>query len=136
MIFTFCPLDQRPICHLQFETSFVRETTPLLNAMDQNLGQPVSSKSQANAKVPINGTKDEEKSNKCNQCNFASSWTGNLKAHIKRHSGANSEKCNKYNYASCYVKVSRDLEYLIFFLKKLLWGPMKVKFCHLWLRWS
>ena len=35
-----------------------------------------------------------------------------------------------------YVKVSRDLEYLIFFLKKLLWGPMKVKFRHLWPRWS
>ena len=35
-----------------------------------------------------------------------------------------------------YVKVSRDLEYLIFFLKKLLWGPMKVKFRLLWPRWS
>ena len=35
-----------------------------------------------------------------------------------------------------YVKVSQDLEYLIFFLKKLLWGPMKVKFRHLWPRWS
>ena len=35
-----------------------------------------------------------------------------------------------------YVKVSRDLEYLIFFLKKLFWGPMKLKLRHLWLRWS
>ena len=32
--------------------------------------------------------------------------------------------------------MSRDLEYLIFFLKKLLWGPMKMKFRVLWLRWS
>ena len=35
-----------------------------------------------------------------------------------------------------YVKVSRDLDYLNFFLKKLLLGPMKVKLRHLWLRWS
>ena len=33
------------------------------------------------------------------------------------------------------VKVSWDLDYLNFFLKKLLLGPMKVKFRHLWLRW-
>ena len=28
------------------------------------------------------------------------------------------------------------IDYLIFFLKKLLWGTMKVKFRHLFLRWS
>ena len=35
-----------------------------------------------------------------------------------------------------YDQVTNYLEYLIFFLKKLLWGPMKVKFRHLWPRWS
>ena len=35
-----------------------------------------------------------------------------------------------------HVKVSRDLDYLNFFLKKLLWGPRKLKLRHLWLRWS
>ena len=32
--------------------------------------------------------------------------------------------------------MSQDLDYLNFFLKKLLLGPMKVKLRHLWLRWS
>ena len=44
--------------------------------------------------------------------------------------------CEKIFEIYIYVKVSQDLEYLIFFLKKILWGPMKVKFRHLWLRWS
>ena len=33
-------------------------------------------------------------------------------------------------------QVTNYLETMIFFLNKLLWGPMKVKFRHLWLRWS
>ena len=41
-----------------------------------------------------------EKSNKCNQCNFASSKAGNLRRHLKIHSGEKSNKCNQYDYAS------------------------------------
>ena len=35
-----------------------------------------------------------------------------------------------------YDQVTIYLETMIFFLKKLLWDPRKVKFRHLWLRWS
>ena len=35
-----------------------------------------------------------------------------------------------------YDQVTNYLETMIFFLKKLLWDPRKVKFRHLWLRWS
>ena len=30
------------------------------------------------------------KSNKCNQCNFASTWPANLRVHLKSHSGEKS----------------------------------------------
>ena len=39
------------------------------------------------------------KSNKCNQCDYASSHTVNLRAHLKTHSGEKSNKCNQCNYA-------------------------------------
>ena len=41
---------------------------------------------------------------------------------------------NEFN--SRYDQVTNYLETMIFFLKKLLWDPRKVKFRHLWLRWS
>ena len=41
-----------------------------------------------------------EKSNKCNQCDFASSQAGNLRTHLKMHSGEKSNKCNLCDYAS------------------------------------
>ena len=41
-----------------------------------------------------------EKSNKCNQCDYASSEAGDLRKHLKMHSGEKSNKCNKCNYAS------------------------------------
>ena len=36
-----------------------------------------------------------EKPNKCNQCDFASSDAGSLRRHLKKHSGEKSNKCNK-----------------------------------------
>ena len=44
-----------------------------------------------------------EKSNKCNQCDFASSRADNLMTHLKTHSGEKSEKCNQCEYASSRV---------------------------------
>ena len=38
--------------------------------------------------------------NMCNQCDYASSNTGNLRAHLKTHSGEKSNKCNQCDYAS------------------------------------
>ena len=45
-------------------------------------------------------THSEEKSNKCNQCDYASSRAGNLRTHLKTHSGEKSNKCNQCDFAS------------------------------------
>ena len=41
-----------------------------------------------------------EKTNKCNQCDFASSYAGALRTHLKTHSGEKSNKCNQCDYTS------------------------------------
>ena len=43
------------------------------------------------------------KSNKCNQCDFASYYASALKTHLKTHSGEKSNKCNQCDYASYYA---------------------------------
>ena len=45
-------------------------------------------------------THSEEKSNKCNQCDFASYYASVLRTHLKTHSGEKSNKCNQCDYAS------------------------------------
>ena len=45
-------------------------------------------------------THSGEKLNKCNQCDYASSQTGNLRRHLKTHSGEKSNRCNQCDYAS------------------------------------
>ena len=45
------------------------------------------------------------KSNKCNQCAFASSYAGNLRQHLKTHSGEKSNKCSQCDYASSRASV-------------------------------
>ena len=45
-------------------------------------------------------THSGEKLNKCSQCEYASSQAGHLKAHLKTHSGKKSNKCNQCDYAS------------------------------------
>ena len=45
-------------------------------------------------------THSGEKSNKCNQCNFASSYASGLMRHLKTHTGEKSNKCNLCDYAS------------------------------------
>ena len=39
-------------------------------------------------------------------------------------------------HTHAYDQVTNYLETMIFFLKKLLWGPLTVKFRLLWVRWS
>ena len=41
-----------------------------------------------------------KKSNKCNQCDFASFLTGNLRTHLKTHSGEKLNKCDQCDFAS------------------------------------
>ena len=50
--------------------------------------------SGANEDVPFRNTSNEGgKSNKCIQCDYASSHAGHLKTHLKMHSGEKSNKC-------------------------------------------
>ena len=44
-------------------------------------------------------THSGEKSNKCNECNYASSQAGDLRKHLEKHSGEKSNKCNECKLA-------------------------------------
>ena len=44
-----------------------------------------------------------EKPNKCNQCEYESSYASALRTHLNRHSGERPYKCNQCDYASSYV---------------------------------
>ena len=44
--------------------------------------------------------KNAEKSNKCNQCDYASSNSGHLRTHLKKHSGEKLNKCNQCDFVS------------------------------------
>ena len=45
----------------------------------------------------------EEKPNKCNQCDYASSQTTHLRTHLKTHSEEKPNKCNQCDFASTSV---------------------------------
>ena len=45
-------------------------------------------------------THSGERLNKCNQCDYASSQAGSLRRHLKMHTGEKSNKCNQCDYAS------------------------------------
>ena len=59
-----------------------------LNIMDTNIA------------VLLKKTKIDMKSHKCNQCNYAATRAGTLRAHLKIHSGEKLNKCNQCDYAS------------------------------------
>ena len=69
--------------------------------MDQNLIDDDFSERGVNVDNPLRNTNNEkEKSNKCNQCEYASSVKSNFRRHLKTHSGEKSNKCNQCEYAS------------------------------------
>ena len=84
----------------QMETKIASASIPL--EMDQNLEQWYLGKNTAN-EIPMRMTGGREKSNKCNQCDFASSQAGNLRTHLGTHSGEKSNICNQCDYASSYA---------------------------------
>ena len=56
-----------------------------------------------NMKTLKKTTENVIKSNKCNHCEYASSNTGNLRTHLKTHSGEKSNICNQCDYSSSYA---------------------------------
>ena len=69
--------------------------------MDQDLLDDDFSESGFNADIPLRNTNNEgEKSNKCNQCEYASTLKSHLRRHLKTHSGEKSNKCNQCDFAS------------------------------------
>ncbi len=56
-----------------------------------------------NVEIPMKNTKNIIKSNKCNQCQYASSHKGHLRAHMKTHSGEKLNTCNQCDFASSYA---------------------------------
>ena len=63
--------------------------------MDQGI-----EKRDSNERTDVVQMKNKEKSHKCNQCEYASTYAGNLKSHLKSHTGEKSNKCNQCDYAS------------------------------------
>ena len=89
--------------------SYPREDTCHLVGMDKNLGNSDLSASDINAKAQIIKTNAGPRngSNKCNQCDYVSFHRGNLRAHMKTHSGEKSYKCSQCNYSSCTARSLR-----------------------------
>ena len=50
-------------------------------------------------------THSEEKSNKCNQCDFVSSRSDSLAVYLKMHSREKPNNCKQYFYASSYAAI-------------------------------
>ena len=61
----------------------------------------------ANLEIPKKTPNNVTKSNKCNQCDYASSRASHLRTHLKMHSGEKSNKCNQCDYASSYASALR-----------------------------
>ena len=80
--------------------------------MDHNLEDDDCSVSGFNGYITVRNTNNEgEKSNKCNQCDYATAHAGNLRTHFKMHSGEKPNKCNQCDYASSEaVKLRRHLK--------------------------
>ena len=69
--------------------------------VDKDLIDDDFSERGVNVDVPLRNTNnDGEKSNKCNQCDYASSRAVHLRIHLKTNTGEKSNKCNQCDYAS------------------------------------
>ena len=57
----------------------------------------------AKEKILKKTTDNVIKSNKCNQCEYATSHASALKIHLITHSGEKSNNCNQCDYASSFA---------------------------------
>ena len=70
--------------------------------MDHNVDNFDLSAKDVGIEAPLRVTKSgqSKKLNKCNQCDYASSEAGDLRKHLKTHSGEKPNKCNQCDFAS------------------------------------
>ena len=68
-------------------------------AMEQTLENYGFRLKDADVKILEQKTDNVIKSNKCNQCEYASSRADHLRKHLKRHSGEKSNRCNQCDFA-------------------------------------
>ena len=64
-------------------------------AMEEQMDYRDFGLKDANVKILKKTSDNVTKSNKCNQCDFASPQAGNLRRHFKMHSGEKPNKCNQ-----------------------------------------
>ena len=73
--------------HFESDITLLRDNVSSLVVMGQHLINVEFSESGANVDIPLRNTnKEGEKSNKCNQCDYAPSQASNLRTHLKTHS--------------------------------------------------
>ena len=75
--------------------------------MEQSLRNYDFGFKDTNVKVLKKTTENVMLTKKCNQCRYASSNSGNLRIHLKIHSGEKSNKCKQCDYASSDTHVLR-----------------------------
>ena len=66
-----------------------------------------TSEANANVKIQIKETNNTEKPNKYRQCDYSFSPAGDLRGHLKIHSGEKSTKCNQCEYTSSHAGALR-----------------------------
>ena len=105
--FAFCPIN--PDANMSSLLSSVRKNCTRDNTlvMDQNIEQRDSNRRPGDIQVRIIETENKETSHKCNQCDYASSYAGNLMRHLKTHSGEKSNKCNQCDFVSDHASALR-----------------------------
>ena len=78
--------------------TFGQSTTTV--SMEQTLKNYEFGLKDANGKILQKKTDNVIKSHKCNQCEYASTHAGNLRQHLKTHSGEKLNKCNQCDFAT------------------------------------
>ena len=84
----------------QFEAAIWEKHNTLWQLLMEGMESFKFGLKDANVKILKKTIKNVIKSNKCNQCDYASSHTGNLRAHLITHSEERLNKCNQCDYAS------------------------------------